>query len=181
MCRPMKLPGAMVGLRNERWMYSLEGARAVMLRPDERNCSPNSKDKSFPKGKGYATVSRSIMTVPEIFSSHEGRCDLHRIVATEGELMWIGLYAAFLLLMVTTEVWGQMSIGTRASAENSNLGRDSSRRRPPRASPPARAAGGVAPPRSRSKIIPVPLKFYPSRPAPDRTITGRRPRAGECA
>jgi hypothetical protein len=36
--------------------------------------------------------------------------------------MWIGLYAAFLLLMVTTEVWGQMSIGTlRASAENSNL------------------------------------------------------------
>jgi DNA/RNA endonuclease YhcR with UshA esterase domain len=36
--------------------------------------------------------------------------------------MWIGFYAVFLLLVATTETWGQVSIGTlRASAENSNL------------------------------------------------------------
>lgn len=36
--------------------------------------------------------------------------------------MWIGFYAAFLLLVATTEAWGQVSIETlRVSAENSNL------------------------------------------------------------
>ena len=36
--------------------------------------------------------------------------------------MRIGFYALFLLLVATTETWGQVSIGTlRASAENSNL------------------------------------------------------------